>query len=366
MEDHLTMLLRRSLGIGTTEAISLTNEEWTAVYEEAARQSLLGVTFRAVEQLPENQRPPYDVLMSWAVEAQYIKQMNRRLTEACGRLTRLFAEQQRRTAILKGQANALMYPDVESRQPGDIDIWVEGGRESVILLLDKLGMMPKGERAVTYHHVHLPADENGVVVEIHFRPSSGNRNPLTNYRLQRWLEQEVVNTTRVEAGFCVPSMRFALAMQLSHIQRHFMSGGIGLRQLTDYYLLLCKSTEADRQAVAAKLRAFGLRHTAGALMWLLHEVFGMDESLMLCLPDGYRGAWMLREVRAGGNFGWYQKRSRHGIWARFFQGRLKQLKRIPFAPSEALWEIFFSWKFIITSIPERIRRRSWSLAPNNK
>ena len=31
------------------------------------------------------------------------------------------------TAILKGQANARLYPDKHARQPGDVDIWVEGG-----------------------------------------------------------------------------------------------------------------------------------------------------------------------------------------------------------------------------------------------
>ena len=38
-------------------------------------------------------------------------------------------------AILKGQANARLYPDKFSRETGDIDIWVEGGRESVLALL---------------------------------------------------------------------------------------------------------------------------------------------------------------------------------------------------------------------------------------
>ena len=39
------------------------------------------------------------------------------------------------TAILKGQANARLYPDKHARQPGDVDIWVEGGRERVLALL---------------------------------------------------------------------------------------------------------------------------------------------------------------------------------------------------------------------------------------
>lgn len=54
--------------------------------------------------------------------------------------------------------------------------------------------------------------------------------PLTDddwRRLQQWLEQEILHTTTVEQGFNVPSVRFALMMQLAHVQRHFLGGGIG-------------------------------------------------------------------------------------------------------------------------------------------
>ena len=111
--------------------------------------------------------------------------------------------------------------------------------------------------------------EDSVKVEVHFRPSSGNFNPLTNRRLQRWLERESLNTTSVEQDFFVPSIKFALIMQLAHIQRHFLAEGIGLRHICDYYLLLQNSTAEARQEVAAELKAFGLRHIAGALMWVL-------------------------------------------------------------------------------------------------
>lgn len=92
----------------------------------------------------------------------------------------------------------------------------------------------------SYHHVHLPENEQGVTVEAHFRPSSGNFNPITNRRLQLWLKKEILSATMVEEGFCVPSIRFALVMQLAHIQRHFLGGGIGLRHVCDYYWLLCE------------------------------------------------------------------------------------------------------------------------------
>ena len=135
------------------------------------------------------------------------------------------------------------------RQPGDIDIWVSGGKKRVVQTLRKLHLMDgdmskyrSDEKAEDgYHHLHLPQNENGVDVEVHFWPSSGNLDPFTNRRLQKYLSQEITHENElVSEGFRVPSLRFALVMQLAHIQRHALSLGVGFRQVIDYYFLLWK------------------------------------------------------------------------------------------------------------------------------
>ena len=351
---------------GQTCAAELTAEEWAAVYSVACQQSLVGVLWTVAKDKPL----PMDVAMEWASDAETIRGLNMLLNEEAARLTRLFAEQGRRTAILKGQANARLYPDPLSRQPGDIDIWVEGGKESVTALVERLGMMVDNPLLnASYHHIHLPANERGVVVEVHFRPSSGNFDPFTNRRLQRWLEKEITDTTPscghpsfTEGGvFNSPSVRFSLVMQLAHIQRHFLGSGVGLRQICDYYLLLKSATKEDRQEVAALFKPFGLRHTAGALMWLLGEVLQLDKALMLCQPDDRRGEWMLREVMAGGNFGRYAQRLQQGLWRRFFASKRRRLRLMRFDFREAAWcEVNF-WKTIVKTLPTRIRYRTLSL-----
>jgi hypothetical protein len=174
------------------------------------------------------------------------------------------------------------------------------------------------------------------------------------------LEQEIQNTTSVEQGFNVPSMKFAMMMQLAHIQRHFLAEGIGLRHFCDYYLLLQNSTAEDRQEVASRLKSFGLRHIAGALMWMFGEILHLDKGLMLCEPDSYRGEWLLREIMAGGNFGYNTIKNKS-----FFQSRMIMLTRglrmFRFNFWEMMWRNLRLWIHIILSIPERIRRGHWSL-----
>lgn len=362
-----------------------TKDDWTALYRMAWKQSMGGVLFAAVTQLPEEQLPPIDLKMQWMGDAETIRGLNKLLNDEAARLTKLFADEGRRSAILKGQANARLYPDPMTRQPGDIDIWVEGGRESVVALLRKVGLVGDeplklvdrpGRATASYHHVHLPENKQGVVVEVHFRPSSGNYNPFTNRRLQQWLEEEIKNSTAVqttppvgtppdsggeENTFNVPTMRFALMMQLAHIQRHFLAGGIGLRHVMDYFMLLRHASAEDRQTVTRMLKRFGLRHTAEALMWVLGEVFHLEPALMVGRTDSWRGKWMLRRIMEGGNFGQYAPQKQHGLWRNFVTARWEQVKLMRFDFWEVLWIEIKFWKRFFELIPARIRYRTLSL-----
>ena len=364
--EKLYALLRAAMDGGAFDE-ALTDDAWRWLYREAARQSLLGVCWVPTDAMPK------DLALQWAAEAESIRGLNLLLNDEAARLTRLFADEGRKTAVLKGQANARLYPDKLSRQPGDIDLWVEGGYKSVVELLNDMKLIDgigttasEGKATASYHHVHIPANEKGVVVEIHFRPASGNYNPITNRRLQRWLEQEIPQVTMVEEGFNVPTIKFALMMQLAHIQRHFLAGGIGLRHVCDYYLLLQQSTAEDRETIAPLLKKLGLAQTAGALMWVLAEVLRLDDARMIAPKDDYRGQWMLREIMAGGNFGRYSGRRQQNVFRRVWAGRVRNLKMMRFDFWEMLWVELNFWKVVVQTLPERIRRRSWSLAEANK
>ena len=298
--------------------------------------------------------------MKWAFEAEGIHGRNELQNQEAARLTRLFVEKGRKTAILKGQANARLYPDKWSRQPGDIDIWVEGGRDSVMALLMETGLIDGLGKtyAEGHHQVRLPNNEQGVIVEVHFGPSSDVYNPFANKRLHRWLEAEIQHTERVDEGFIVPSVRFALVMQLSHLHHHFMGEGIGLRQVCDYFMLLRNSSAEDRRVVAEHLKSFGLRHTAGALMWVLGKVLQMDPALMLCKPDSARGEWMLRDSMSGGNFGQYSKRQSLGLWRKFFSKLSRRVRMVPFSPAEMPWSIVHYLQGVIGRTIVRIRRKN--------
>ena len=349
----------------TPSGFSLAPDEWPALYEMAVRQSVLGVAYAGIQRLPKDAQPPMELAFQWASEAETIRGHNRLVNGVAARLTELFKKEGRRSTILKGPANARLYPDPGIRQCGDIDIWVEGGRAEIESMLLKMGLLhvsnPSLLRPEAYHHFHLPEPVDGVEVEVHFRPSSGNQNPFSNARLQKFLESELENLVQTDVGFWSPSVRFAMVMQLAHIQRHFLTSGIGFRQLVDYLVLLKCSSSADRDFVSSRLRCFGLNRTAEALMWVLLHKLDMPDTLLLCKPHKKRGLRMVAQAFAGGNFGLFGKERNRNIVAWWVYNWAHPLRNFFFDPVEVFWIEARYWKRFVASIPLRVRLRKISI-----
>ena len=92
-----------------------------------------------------------------------------------------------------------------------------------------------------------------------------------------------------------------------------------------------------------ELKWLGLWEFAGAVMYVLREVMGLDEKRMICAPDERRGRLLLKEIMAGGNFGHYDERNHFGqgaLWHNIQRFR-RDWRMLRFYPSEALSEPLF-------------------------
>ena len=138
----------------------LNDEEWRSLRSMCHKQQISAVVYRAVSHLPAEQQPPSKLMFQWAVEAEIVKGHNGLLNAEASRLTQLFEAQGRKTAVLKGPANARLYPDPFSRQCGDVDLWVDGSGESVQKLLLDLKLLPEPEDIELLYHLRLPKNEN--------------------------------------------------------------------------------------------------------------------------------------------------------------------------------------------------------------
>ena len=228
--------------IGSAKEIPSTLKEvdWKELYAIAQKQCLLGILFDGIKKLPaEHVGMEKELLLQWMAESQMLEKANVRLNDAAIQVSEWFLKKGFRTCILKGQGNALMYPNPYSRTPGDIDIWVEGGDKRVISFVRSISPHEKA----CYHHIEFPSYK-GVEVEVHYRPSF-----LLcfwhNRKLQKYYERvkdeqfshRVMFSEQREVA--IPTVEFNLIFQLTHIYAHLMNEGIGLRQLVDYYFVLC-------------------------------------------------------------------------------------------------------------------------------
>ena len=232
--------LRFCIGSAKEIPVSLMEADWEELYAIAQKQCLMGVLFDGIKKLPaEHVGMKKELLLQWMAESQILEKANVRLNDAAIQVSEWFRKKGFRTCILKGQGNALMYPNPYSRTPGDIDIWVEGGDKRVISFVRSISPHEKA----CYHHIEFPSYK-GVEVEVHYRPSF-----LLCFRHNRKLQKyygmvkEEQFSHRVMLGeqgeIAIPTAEFNLIFQLTHIFSHLMNEGIGLRQLVDYYFVIC-------------------------------------------------------------------------------------------------------------------------------
>ena len=333
--------------------------DWQNLYILASRQAILGFCFDGIKRLgdeysEELKKNPIErnLLMTWMGVAQQIRRQNMKVNVVASKLYSMLREDGLRCCILKGQGNALMYPNVYSRNPGDIDVWVNASREQITEYAKKHFEIGDDIR---YHHLETSLD--GVPVELHFFPGIMN-NPIYNARLQKWFKRnadlQCSNVVSLPDGIgeiAIPTTAFNVVYQLTHLYHHFFDEGIGMRQIIDYYyvvnndeLLVIKDT------LQKELKHLGLWKFAKAVMYVLHEALGLSEEKMIAPMDEKRGKLLLAEILNGGNFGQHFTKYGHftqqGMAKKYFLKIWRNMHFVRYYPAEALSEpIFRTWHF---------------------
>ncbi|MBQ8695202.1 MAG: nucleotidyltransferase family protein [Bacteroidaceae bacterium] len=344
-------LIRCGIGKETALPSTPTVEQWKELYEIAREQTLQGIAFAGLERLPKEQRPSSEFIINWYKTVVVIKKNNAEMTRKAVWVSNNLLQDGFRSVILKGQAIAQYYPDPSLRVAGDIDVWVEGGCDRVVEYVRSV--VP--ECYPVYHHVDFPVlPDTGI--EFHYRPT-WMYNPFTNKRLQRFFKEreqhEFVCTVDTSAGtLYVPTLLFNLVYIPIHIYRHLFDEGIGMRQILDYYYVLQQHSTAEERVQCVKvLKSIGMLRFMKALMYVMQQMFALDDERMLVVPDEKQGRFLLNEIMLAGNFGANDSRytqSERGYNMRHFVNQVKRsFTLFGNYPSETFWnpifKIWHSW-----------------------
>jgi hypothetical protein len=308
-------------------------DEWDRMFRMAHMQALVGITYEGLRRLPPEQLPPLDILDRWdrmAGKVASIYQLHeKRVAELEGRLDRLGLH----ACILKGTSLSHLYPFPEARMCGDIDIWAEGTHASILEALRPACPV----REILYQECKADFFDD-VTVEVHFHASK-MYNPVLNARLQRCLSAH--SPIRPDRSLTLPDLRFHAIQCMAHMFHHYLEGGLGLRQMMDYYFVLLHMAPADRAPVLTELRRLGMGRFTAAMMESLRFNFGLEREYLLCDPDPVLGRKLMMDAFRYGNFGVLDARNRHKAdetrRARFLRKNARVWSHLRYYPREVVW-----------------------------
>lgn len=231
---------------------------------------------------------------------------------------------------------------------GDIDLYLDCGRECTLEYLQGLGM---NDLEWDYVHTHAQFFDD-TEVEVHYR-AGAVRNLWKNRRLQRfWKEHEEEffgREARLGDGSIVcPTRKMHLFYLIHHTYRHLISGGIGLRQMMDVYFALLNRDRANDEWLKKNVKAFDMKEFAEAMTWVMREFGGMSMIGAPWIPNEREGRFLLSEIMIGGNFGKgderYNKANSHvGILRNIIR---RDLHLASHYGSEALMApLYYMWHF---------------------
>lgn len=364
IEQLFFELLRVAIKVQNTLSRIPSAEEWDKLYRMSKKQSLVGISFAGIQRVVEYEKiyhcgMPELLYFTWMGMAAKIQQRNEVVNRQCVELQEKLSADGFRSYIMKGQAVGSLYGLIGLlRQSGDIDVFLEGGLNKVLAYARTYGGVAKVNELEMSVSI-FPDTE----VEFHYRPFI-MRNPFKNRRLQKYFESQekkqfsnyLILDKEKELSICAPTVEFNLVHQLVHTYHHFITEGVGLRQLMDYYFVIQASNAEDIRECKKIVENLGLNRFASALMWVIKTVFvGHDNDIFFpWRPNEKDGRLLLEEILLSGNFGHADERAKNiqtSKWKAFWYVNGKTFRFWRFDHWAWFWSplwrfYYFAWRIM--------------------
>ena len=316
--------IRFSIGNQPVVPDSSSKIDWNDFLTFCERQGIQGIVFHGIEQAYSN--IPKIILFDWIGCVEQIKELNRLIGKRSRQVCRFWDKRGFRCCILKGQANAQMFPHPELRSPGDIDIWVEG--TDVEITKTVLAEVPNAR--YSFHHIKMPVFDD-VSVEVHYRPA---------YMSNWWMDRKLQKLTKSvanrqfqhrnvvgDAEFASLTDDFNALYLLIHMFGHCFTSHNNLKQLIDYYYLLQRGLSLEQKVwVKQQFKILGVEKYAAGIMWIENEILGLDSQYLIVKPNKEIGQLLLDYVLS---YGLRKKRSKVGLLKHRITDNLTLIRHFP-------------------------------------
>ncbi len=302
--------------------------DWKAIIKLANIHAVLGIIIDSIQFLPEGLHPSGPTLAKMNKFALGLIQANTVLENTAARLVTFLKQHGVNGVLLKGQGVARSYYRIpQMRHSGDIDLYVGKTtyKKAVDLCLQKV---VKNKNTCHETEQHFDFWLGGVPIELH-RLASRIYTPSRNKLFQAWTAEQLehsANQRTVTMGNTdvnVPSYDFDAIFIFYHAWRHFIMGGIGLRQLCDWALIFhTHAGDIDTAALEENIRRFGMTKGWKLFACIAVTHLGVPRDKMPLYDPAYcrKSEKILADILAGGSFGYYSKAVArtpiygHGLW----------------------------------------------------
>ena len=234
------------VSLGTRDRLSRTPSaaEWSDMYLQAQKQSIVGVLMDGLEHLPQEQLPSKELLLQWIGDAQLIEHHNTLHDTVLRKTYQCLKEGNIPVAFMKGLVGGARYANPQRRACGDIDFVVEEG--DFLKTLDALEKIGTVDRGLVHEH-HGMAIVDDVQLEPHYKvhnfQSPHVDNAIKGLFREVFPKQLVYEDVNSESIPTFPPT-FECIVLVGHMVNHVYAEGLGLRQVMDFYWFLKKKHDA--------------------------------------------------------------------------------------------------------------------------
>lgn len=298
------------------QAFSLSESEWRDVLLSAKNQTVLGLVYKGLDHLPSGSTEPSDsAYLKLAVEVEKCEARNARMAKVQNALFEEFKAAGLHPIQLKGQSVARLYPNPELRQSGDIDVYFSADE------FDKA--VPEGAQMAADGSAEYMKDD--VIVE-HHRQLLDIASPS---------KQELIDRLVDRYGFVddTTSPELTILLLASHILKHVLGRGVGLRQICDY-AIASKVLTYDHGTMVQTFRDLGISRWIAVLDSFCTRYLGAE----MADEEPALADRLLEIVLDGGNFGQHSGRG-EGAWNTFLSFFSNIGFSLRIAPGEAFWNV---------------------------
>jgi hypothetical protein len=304
-ENQYFALLRAALW-GTPVAID-GNIDWPTVMELAQHHANNVLVCGVATQMTGSNAPSAELRaqMQFALRSNLMKQLQ--LKQIYLSAVQLLRQHDIEPVLLKGFGLAMLYPKPNQRQFGDIDLFVglDKFHEACSLLRTLPGGYNWGEEVDFGHHYNIEFGQ--IPMEVH-RVSADVDNPeeaaiFSAIELEGMTHSQRVSFEGTEIS--IPSKEFVVFYTFYHAWHHFITSGVGWRQISDVAMTLhAYFGQLDLEKLHQWLTALHLMQPWQTFGFLMVEHLGLPQAEMPFYDASChrRAQRLYRRIMEVGNF----------------------------------------------------------------